>query len=528
MVLHVGSLFATSILLRHSDQGSYSGGDIESGSALPGYHVLAAEFSFLFMAAACPSARSTASGEFLSLLGMRSATVLDDTRRPFGGTLRWSRNDDRVHEEVDLVIGRDGFAVREIPIDSQTPLELHRSLRSYVSTKRLGAHLLKCPFVQLTVQKYLMDTQSVVRLLAHHSECTPEDISYAGRKDKHADTTQHLTMPREAFLRLFRKHRHLRLPFRVGDPLGVEKPLKLSDLSGNYFRLVFAGDSKVIESEAHDLALSHIAEEGFVNYFGTQRFGSPRYMTPVAGWHLNTGRVEEAVLALLAAGEQEPARRRVAERIAGKDFKSLQRNLPEDVTSRDDHDLIEAIVKYPKRLWRTKIPARLWSTYNNAFESLLWNYAVSSRIGRYGMTGVSGDLCLGEDGRIVISSETGSELPDFSQVVLPTPTRFGLRPDNSTGEFISTMASRLGVREDPLKHHGRFRPLLVKPRRLQWERRHGKLSVTFVLPPGSFATSLVREWLGMNFFQPGGGQSSSSWLPDACFARLNDVRQHIL
>ncbi|KAF4745326.1 hypothetical protein FOZ62_014283, partial [Perkinsus olseni] len=293
------------------------------------------------------------------------------------------------------------------------------------------------------------------------------------------------------------------------------------DLSGNYFRLVFAGDSKVIESEAHDVALSRIAEEGFVNYFGTQRFGSPRYMTPVAGWHINTGRVEEAVLALLAAGEQEPARRRVAERIARKDFKSLQRNLPEDVSSRDDHDLIEAIVKYPKRLWRTKIPARLWSTYNNAFESLLWNYAVSSRIDRCGMTGVAGDLCLGEDGRIFISSETGLVLPDLSQVVLPTPTRFGLRPDNSAGEFISTMASRLGVREDPLKHHGRFRQILVKPRRLHWERRHGKLSVTFVLPPGSFATSLVREWLGMNFFQPG-GQSPSSWLPDACFVRLND------
>ncbi|EER19444.1 tRNA pseudouridine synthase D, putative [Perkinsus marinus ATCC 50983] len=355
---------------------------------------------------------AAASGEFLSLLGIRSPTLLDDAHRPFGGRLVWSRNDDRHYHGVDLVIGRDGFAVREIPVGHQAPLEIRRSLRGYVTTKQLGAALLSSPFVQLTVQKYLVETQSVVQLLAHHAECAPEDISYAGRKDEHADTTQLITMPQEAFLRFFRKHRQLRLPFRIGDPLGVERALKLSDLSGNHFRLVFTGDSRVIESEAHDAALARIAEGGFVNYFGPQRFGSPRYMTPVVGWHLNTGRVEEAVMALLAS-QGEPSRNDVSKKILGKNFKSLQRNLPEDVSSRDDHHLIEAIVKYPKRLWRTKIPASLWSTYNNAFESLLWNYVVSARIERYGMKGVAGDLWSDESGKVAIRSSTSSDVPDL-------------------------------------------------------------------------------------------------------------------
>ncbi|KAF4662175.1 hypothetical protein FOL47_006376 [Perkinsus chesapeaki] len=459
------------------------------------------------------------SGEFLSLLGMSSKTILDDGERPCQGTLRWSRNDDQIYEGVDLVIGRDGFAVREIAVDGDSPIEIERSLRSYVSTKQLGTHLLNCPYVQLTIHKYLMETQKVIDLLAYHSECEPGEIGYAGRKDKHGDTTQRITMPQEAFLRFFRKHRHLKLPFRIGDPVGVDRQLKLGDLSGNYFRLVLCGDPRTIDSTDHDFALQKIADDGFLNYFGSQRFGSPRYMTPVVGWHLNRGVVEEAVMSLLC-GTDDVSRLYVGERIKKKDFNSLQKLVPRDVSSRDDTDLIEALVKYPRKSWRSKIPSSLWTTYNNSFESLLWNYAASNRIVSHGTNTAVGDLWL-DEGRVLLAD--GHNLPDLTRVVLPTPIRFGVQPNNSTANFISSLASGLGVKEDVLKNHGRFRPLIVKPTNLKWERLPGKLAVSFILPTGSFATSLIREWLGMHFFQPGGGQGSC-WLPDACFRRLDEIR----
>jgi tRNA pseudouridine13 synthase len=124
--------------------------------------------------------------------------------------------------------------------------------------------------VWLKVRKRNANTDWAARQLARFAGVAPRDISYAGLKDRYAVTEQWFSV---------------QLPGRA-DPdwskariEGVEilraerhsRKLKRGALRGNSFAIrvcLRAGDRALIESR-----LSDIARRGFPNYFGEQRFG---------------------------------------------------------------------------------------------------------------------------------------------------------------------------------------------------------------------------------------------------------------
>jgi tRNA pseudouridine13 synthase len=121
----------------------------------------------------------------------------------------------------------------------------------------------------LRVRKTGENTEHVARLLAQAAGIRPQQVGYAGRKDRHAVTTQWFS---------------LHLPGRP-DPAGFTLPpsveilemgrrrrkLAVGGLRGNSFRLLlreFAGDAALLE-----VRLRETAARGAPNYFGAQRFG---------------------------------------------------------------------------------------------------------------------------------------------------------------------------------------------------------------------------------------------------------------
>lgn len=123
-------------------------------------------------------------------------------------------------------------------------------------------------FVQ--IQKRGENTEYVARLLARFSGVRQRDVSYAGLKDRHAITTQWFSVwlpgkddPDWALLETDQ--------IKVLQAVRHARKLKRGVLAANHFRITVRdvqGDRDRLEEQ-----LQLIKNNGFPNYFGSQRFG---------------------------------------------------------------------------------------------------------------------------------------------------------------------------------------------------------------------------------------------------------------
>jgi len=137
-----------------------------------------------------------------------------------------------------------------------------------------GEHL----FLQL--RKRGLDSEEVARRIARWASVAPRAVSYAGRKDRHAVTSQWFSVqlpgradPDPALLAgddalvVLASARHPR-KLRRGVHRGNAFRLRLRDLDAN------GGDDGTGGEAMLEARLADIARRGVPNYFGEQRFGS--------------------------------------------------------------------------------------------------------------------------------------------------------------------------------------------------------------------------------------------------------------
>ena len=120
-----------------------------------------------------------------------------------------------------------------------------------------------------TVRKKGLGTWELVEILSAHLGIRARDIGYAGLKDKHAMTVQHLSLPASAEAALARfSHPDI----KILDTIRHRNKIRMGHLKGNRF---FIRLKKVSPTDALKLdeALGWIAANGMPNYFGYQRFG---------------------------------------------------------------------------------------------------------------------------------------------------------------------------------------------------------------------------------------------------------------
>lgn len=124
--------------------------------------------------------------------------------------------------------------------------------------------------VFLYIRKTGENTDWVARQLANFAQVSPRDVSYAGKKDRHAVTEQWFCVK-------YPIKRALNWKLFGGDSIQVLKAirhprkLRLGTLKGNRFRLCLRD---VTDMEQLQLRVSSIAKTGVPNYFGEQRFGN--------------------------------------------------------------------------------------------------------------------------------------------------------------------------------------------------------------------------------------------------------------
>jgi tRNA(Glu) U13 pseudouridine synthase TruD len=182
-------------------------------------------------------------------------------------------------------------------------------------------------YVHFTLCKMNKDTMSAVSSLSKSLNCNENKVfSYAGTKDKRAITFQRCSGFKVDPARLDRATnggpKYIRDTMMVGDYTFSDSPISLGDLTGNRFTIILKNlkqldavveDTAVVPtSTPTDLdsvvttAVECLQTNGFVNYFGLQRFGTGSIPTPVIGKALLQGNWALAV-DLIVGGEDTVA-----------------------------------------------------------------------------------------------------------------------------------------------------------------------------------------------------------------------------
>ncbi len=301
-------------------------------------------------------------------------------------------------------------------------------------------------YMWFTLKKADRDFFRVIGTLAKGLKLSTKDIGYSGTKDRKAVTYQTISVPigKEEEVKMLKTD-----GLEISDYRHRNRPIKLGEHRGNSFRIVVrnidAGDTERIER-----GLARISKEGFINHFGGQRFGSVKGVNDVIGKFVVLGDTEKAAKLMMLKGGSDYEKRMSA---------YLERN-PGDY---------EGALR--------QMPLRLLKIFIHAYQSRIWNECAARYDGDNTPIPVVGhrtDLRNYPRVRGIVQEVLGEEKVDCS-------------------DFRNHKFRELSTR-------GTDRNYIVKPRDIEhsfgkdgMNKGRKKLTLSFYLPKGSYATELVRQ-----------------------------------
>ncbi len=306
-----------------------------------------------------------------------------------------------------------------------------------------GGHLF------LQIEKKGRTTDQVAAALARAAGRAPRDIGYAGRKDRNAVTSQWFSLegvtPESAMA--------FDLPgAEVLEAIPHPHKLRTGHLSGNRFQLVVRDVSDALAEEART-RFSRILESGMPNRYGNQRYGP------------ESRNIQRGVAIL--SGERSPRDRRAAR------FEvSAVQSAVFDLVLRDRPLALDCLEK-----------------------------------GDVARVEASGGVFVVEDPEV--ESERAARFE-----ISPTGPIFGtkvIEPEGEPAERERAAHQALGLplpgalrAPRGIRLRGTRRPLRVRPTEAHFDRGPDQtIQVDFVLPPGSYATTLIQELVG-EYEEPSG------------------------
>ncbi|GAA5908397.1 pseudouridine synthase PUS7 [Sporobolomyces salmoneus] len=291
------------------------------------------------------------------------------------------------------------------------------------------------PFIHFTLLKTNKESHDAISTLSRYFSVTPREIGIAGTKDKRAITVQRVSLKRGKKLTIEDVWRVARngagggggkgkggwtdRNVRIGDVRYEENGLELGMLKGNKFVITLRDIDPTSVPTIHS-SLSSLRSNGFLNYYGMQRFGTAPIPTHLIGlallrseWSLavdlilspRVGEFEDIVRAreLWREGKRDEARKEMPKRC------TAERCVMEAYKRGNESDHLGALSSIPKNL-------RLM--YVHAWQSYIWNRLVSERVRLFGaLEPVEGDLVYvseGEAAAIEADSEEKAEKEDES------------------------------------------------------------------------------------------------------------------
>ncbi len=372
------------------------------------------------------------------------------------------------------------------------------------------------PWLWLIIEKRGVDAMTMMLMLGKRLRIRLSDISFGGLKDAIAITSQIVSI---------RGASQSEIPGEIGRGIRVlavytmDKPFTTADIWGNEFTIRVRG----VETSKGDLigkTLRQIDERGLPCYYGYQRFGIKRPNTHIVGKYIILGDYERAVEELLIRvyPMEDERIKRVKEFLAKTgDYTKALEMLPKSFRYYPERVIMRHLASNPRDYVNAlrKLPKELISIFVEAYQSYLFNLALSLRIER-GLPinqAVVGDMVvlLDEHGlptrhmihvteslvdRVNEMIKKGRAVPVahlMGYKVKPLPGPQGdIEREVLKMEGIDPSMFRLrAFPRASLK--GGFRPLSVKPIVKHIVFENSNLNIVFRLPRGNYATVFLRE-----------------------------------
>jgi tRNA pseudouridine13 synthase len=329
-------------------------------------------------------------------------------------------------------------------------------------------------------------------------------LGYGGLKDRHAVTSQYLTIFRGPERDL--KHERIALTY-----LGRRaEPYSASDILANRFTIVLRGMSEAAVSRAIT-ALAEVETAGLPNYFDDQRFGSVGEQHEFVAKEMVFGRFDRALWLALAAPYEfdraEACREKALLREHWGDWPLLKAKLPRGHARSLVDYLVHRPTDYKGAVARLR--PELQGLYLSAYQSYLWNLMLAAWLKRNFPEGdlTTVDLKLGPvPAPVRVADEKRAEWESLS---LPLPSaRLKPEPGVPWLPIVEEVLRAEGRSLAELKIKGMQKPFFskgdragcIKPSNLghdagtdELNAGKRKLTLRFDLPRGAYATMLVKR-----------------------------------
>jgi tRNA pseudouridine13 synthase len=366
-------------------------------------------------------------------------------------------------------------------------------------------------FLQFVLYKENMDTGGAVNQIQKRSSNNKSKlrIGYAGMKDKRGITSQFITVPANTPIHSLctwneagRGGGHTNKAgisvVRVGNFEYTDTEKRLGSLRGNRFDVAlrnvrYPGHDKASTQASLEKAALALRKAGFINYFGTQRFGK-YHDTHLTGVAVLKGDYERACEIIM---EPKPdanewgasARKAWAERFqAGGDRKAEEKACAGKVVRElgrfmaSEMAIVQSLMRKPldyKKAFGC-ISKTMRMMFIHALQSYLWNHVASFRIEKLGQEVIVGDLVLvdennNEEGipavKVVTAADVAAGTYTIEDIVLPLIGAGTRDPENECGKVYDEYLEKQGLTRkmlDQLKDRdfncaGDYRKVLCRP-----------------------------------------------------------------
>lgn len=390
------------------------------------------------------------------------------------------------------------------------------------------------------LHKSQLTTPHACNLLAAELGVRHSAVSYAGLKDKHAQTTQMVAVAAPTFADAALLRAGASGPKWSASRIGwAAAPIDAAAISGNRFRIVVRGlsESAAAEMDRRVHLLAATAGPGgarsggllVVNYFGAQRFGSARHGEGWIARSLIEGRFEHALrLAIATPSRKDTGVTRTFTRMLAARWTEAASAVPDgwaalarDLPRCPEKKAIERLAFMASRREQpidergfreafVALPYFLQQLYVEAYQSHLWNEVARRMAARI----AAGQTLLkteDEFGPMLFPSAAAAAAePAMLNLSLPLPAP-ETRPAEPWGDDLLAILEREGLTLERLKIPGLRRPFFGEALRplfvtaaafslgeceaddLAGPRSSAmKREVRFDLPRGAYATVVLR------------------------------------